>query len=343
MINWRGHRRVQVAYNHFVLLVYNLILANLQQSLAFLMSLYWLVRDELVGHTPVCFAQGWFVSTGDLASGIWILAVAAYTFLSVLKGCEIRCRNFGVTACLLWAFVYLLALIGVILHPQDLYVPTEAWCWVSERYQAERLFLQYLWIFIADFGTIVIFALLHVIMRRRRLNRGRNERSDAESQTIRRFEQAARYMIIYPVIHVVLTLPLTAGRIAAMSGRNPPVWYYCFAGTMTTSCGFFNVVCYWMTRRVIFHNSPVSNNHSCGMGPFGTSTIITVGPKGGERLSGRDDARGRNGKLGPFDSTASHIFRGVITETSFTVTSEAAVVPVDDWARYTLPAWSRET
>jgi len=65
-----------------------------------------------------------------------------------------------------------------------------------------------------------------------------------------KLSQAARYMILYPVIYVVLTLPLAAGRMAAMAGKTLPIQYYCMAGSFLTSCGWLDTLLYTLTRRV---------------------------------------------------------------------------------------------
>ena len=41
-------------------------------------------------------------------------------------------------------------------------------------------------------------------------------------------------MVLYPVIYTVCTLPLAAGRMAAMQGVVVPYAYYCFAGSAIT-------------------------------------------------------------------------------------------------------------
>jgi hypothetical protein len=48
----------------------------------------------------------------------------------------------------------------------------------------------------------------------------------------------------------MLTLPLAGGRMAAMAGHDPPIWYYCFAGSLITSCGWLDTLLYTLTRRV---------------------------------------------------------------------------------------------
>ena len=81
--------------------------------------------------------------------------------------------------------------------------------------------------------------------------------------------KAARYMVLYPAIYVILTLPLAAGRMAAMTGITLPDTYYCVAGSLMTSCGWLDALLYTLTRRVLIStelmnkpNSRSTNSHS---------------------------------------------------------------------------------
>ena len=64
-------------------------------------------------------------------------------------------------------------------------------------------------------------------------------------------KRASKYMIIFPVVYVCCTLPLAAGRMAAMTGMVIPYWWYCVAGAAITSNGWLDVLLYVMTRRVL--------------------------------------------------------------------------------------------
>jgi hypothetical protein len=47
------------APNQFVVLIYNLVLADIQQSIAFLLNSRWLVENSITVGTSSCWAQGW--------------------------------------------------------------------------------------------------------------------------------------------------------------------------------------------------------------------------------------------------------------------------------------------
>jgi hypothetical protein len=55
MVRWKRQSRPT---NQFIFLIANLLLADIQQSLAFLLNAEWLVRDALEVGTTSCWAQG---------------------------------------------------------------------------------------------------------------------------------------------------------------------------------------------------------------------------------------------------------------------------------------------
>jgi hypothetical protein len=114
------------------------------------------------------------------------------------------------------------------------------------------------------FGTVVLYTIIYSALNTRL-------RPDSIASTTslaplsaqvsapdpRTINRAARYMIIYPTIYVLCTLPLAAGRMVAMTGHVIPYWYYCIAGAAITSCGWLDVVLYALTRRVlVFSDAP---------------------------------------------------------------------------------------
>ena len=83
-IFWRRYYNRYPGYNQCVVLIFNLLLADLQQSSSFLVMPYWLMTDQLSAHSPACFVQGWLINLGDVASGMFVLAIAAHTFAVVV-------------------------------------------------------------------------------------------------------------------------------------------------------------------------------------------------------------------------------------------------------------------
>lgn len=59
--------------------------------LAFLLTARWLVDDKANVQTSTRWAEGWFVSTGDLASEVWIFVIA---FFAIIKAKRLPCPIF---------------------------------------------------------------------------------------------------------------------------------------------------------------------------------------------------------------------------------------------------------
>ena len=127
LIRWQLHGQASKGYNQFLLLIYNLLIADIQQSLAFLLTLRWLAEDRIDVRTSTCWAEGWFVSTGDLSSGVWIFAIALHTFFAIIKGKKLPYSIFLSAIVMLWLFIYAMAIVGVASHKEDFYVRAGAW------------------------------------------------------------------------------------------------------------------------------------------------------------------------------------------------------------------------
>ena len=119
-------------------------------------------------------------------------------------------------------------------------------CWISVTYDAERLWLHYLWVFLVEFGTVVIYISLCIWLARR-LDFLRS----CSTSDYRKITRAARYMVLYPVGYVLFTLPLATGRMIILSGGTVSPQYLLASGCLLASCGWFDGVAYIMTRRVL--------------------------------------------------------------------------------------------
>jgi hypothetical protein len=118
--------------NQFLVLIYNLLFADIQQAMAFLLNVTWLSRDSVQVGSAACWTQGWFISTGDLASSVFISAIAGHTYLGVVRGYRLPTSHFYAAIACMWGFVYGMALLGIIItrNGEDaggLYVRAGAW------------------------------------------------------------------------------------------------------------------------------------------------------------------------------------------------------------------------
>ena len=127
MIAWRKYYDHPIAANQIFVLIYNLLLADFQQALSFLIAFHWLSEDKLVGPTNACFAQGWLIQIGDVSSGLWVLSIGVHTFTNLVLQRPIPMPAFIAWVVAVWIFCLFLTAIGPIIHRNDFFVPAGAW------------------------------------------------------------------------------------------------------------------------------------------------------------------------------------------------------------------------
>jgi hypothetical protein len=252
LISWRRHYRQYVGYNQYVILIYNLLLADLQQSIAFSISFHWLNTGSILAPTVPCFMQAWFLNIGDVASGFFVLAIAINTWLGVVKGYKLPYLWFVVSILLIWLFALGLTIIGPAIYGDRFFTRAGSWCWIASRFQNERLWLHYFWIFVVEFGTIAIYGHVFIHLRGRIQSIINNDTS--------KLSRATKFMVLYPFVYIVLTLPIAVGRMVAMTGHRMPDVFFVVAGSLLTSCGWIDALLYALTRRILVNNE-LSEGH----------------------------------------------------------------------------------
>jgi len=241
--------------NQFVILIFNLLWADIQQALAFLLNVEWLRLGSVEVTNPICFAQGWLVSTGDLGSGVWCFVIGLHTFASVILDFRLKPRSFYICIFLLWAFILGVSSIGLGMHWQSIYVRSGVWCWIHHDLEDLRLWTHYIWIFAFEFGNVLIYAIIYAMLSIR-IRSGYYTTEEAK-----RVRSIANLMVVYPLVYVVCTIPLASARMASMSGNPPSLARLCLSGAMITSNGWLDVLLYACTRRImIFSDEPPSDD-----------------------------------------------------------------------------------
>jgi hypothetical protein len=116
-----------VGYNQYVILIYNLLLADFQQAISFLFTIHWLRIGKIDSPSAACFAQAWLLNMGDVSSGIFVLAIAAHTWYSVVLGRKLQYTYFTIGILAIWAFAFLLTVLGPSTKGPNFFARTNAW------------------------------------------------------------------------------------------------------------------------------------------------------------------------------------------------------------------------
>lgn len=130
-VYWQLYYKSPLAKNQYVVLIYNLLLVDLQQSIAFLISLYWVSIGSVHSGEVACYLQGWWIQIGDPGSGLFVLSIALHTGAVVLRGRQVTFKTFIWCVVGLWAFILILGFIPVGLYGKDVFMVSEA-NWVSD-------------------------------------------------------------------------------------------------------------------------------------------------------------------------------------------------------------------
>lgn len=121
--------------NQFLVLVHNLLLADMHQATSFLLSTTWLQKGGIYIEERSCWVQGFFDSNGDLASSCFITAIAIHTYLSLVKNWRPPQWGIYLGAALIWLFVYSMSVLPLLITRNGRTVGgyyVRAGAWVSE-------------------------------------------------------------------------------------------------------------------------------------------------------------------------------------------------------------------
>jgi hypothetical protein len=141
LISWRKHYKEYVGYNQYIILIYNLLLADLQQSTAFAMSFHWLRLEKIIAPTTPCFIQAWFLNLGDVASGFFVLAIAVHTWLAVVRGYKMPYKWFVVSILMLWGFALFLTVLGPAMHGIQFFARAGGWVSIFHTIHSPQLLI----------------------------------------------------------------------------------------------------------------------------------------------------------------------------------------------------------
>lgn len=217
---------------------------------------------------------------------------------------------------------------------------------MSPKHEDERLWGHYIWIFLSEFGTIVLYTIMFFYLRRRMVQAKMLRRGQQES--LHRLNRVVVYMVIYPFVYLVLSLPLAAGRMATARGDSPSKTYFGVAGCLMALSGVMDVIVYTLTRRHLLldtEHSTTDRNYDNTDSQWHTQITTNAGTrsrKGGFRKGPRFGSKWRRSqptadkeaRHSPFEASTEDIvpkgnmemanFGGVYQETTIEISHEPA-------------------
>ncbi|KAK6083296.1 integral membrane protein [Seiridium cupressi] len=234
-------------WNPVLMLIYNLLCANLIEAMAFLLTVVWLKDDGIFVPTAICWAQGWFMQVGKLVCSGMLVLINPIP-LGVPHSWDVK----------VLAVVWIVAFgfpLGSILGTHNgvehggFYARAGAWCWVNSAYSPFSLWLEYFWIFLAMAVTVFLLVFVLVSLYRNNQSARHFPLSLAESMERRQRNEPPKpsghhpAFLVYQIIYIICTAPLASSRMAAMTGIKSGWAFYGFAGAMIASHVFLLFDC----------------------------------------------------------------------------------------------------
>ncbi|KAI0172244.1 G protein-coupled glucose receptor regulating Gpa2-domain-containing protein [Hypoxylon sp. FL1284] len=299
MINWKSHYTANISRNQSVLLIYQLLLADLLQSVGFLISFHWAAERDIIGPKDICFTQAWFIQLGDIASALFVLAIAFHTTYQVVRSKVFSHKHFVCSVIGVWGFALFLTSLVPIIGGRYVFLRAGVWCWISTEHEGMRLSLHYIWIFIVEFSAFIIYAAgFYYLFRAKRSNA-----FITTGRSVTGLRKARLAMLAYALAYTFLSLPIAAGRMASMSHHQPSPQYYLFVGALFTSSGWIDTILYALTRRSLLfdelnvygrHAKPATTNAASGKDSSSQrqNSTDTILAKNGSEGNGSDGIGG---------------------------------------------------
>ncbi|OLN81947.1 hypothetical protein CCHL11_08642 [Colletotrichum chlorophyti] len=219
--------------NPFPILVYNLLLADMMEAVAYSLSLYWISVDGIYAPSSVCWAQGWLGSTSNLAASLFLSTISINTFLTVGLGYKPPPWAIYTTIAGLWIFDFGINAAGVIASTIKPAVPGESFFMRANvcTTQSET----------AESGRVNI--------------------RQPEGPELSGYHPA---FLVYPFVYVGCCIPLVVGRVTALVGVDLGISYFAFAGSILAANGLFNSILW--TTTILF--SAPQDVHDAGLDKF---------------------------------------------------------------------------
>ncbi|KAH9978633.1 hypothetical protein BGW80DRAFT_1248989 [Lactifluus volemus] len=194
------------------------------QAIGGILNVRW-VHDDIVKTGSYCSAQGIIKQTSSLGTALITLMLTVYTFIAALWHKQFLTRGaaFGLVG-LTWLFGALWVGIGNGIH-KNYEAPTPYWCWISSKYDGERLAGEYVWLWISLFASFTMYIPLYLWAEGRfsvdkeKWYKFRSYSDDMVEYPVRR---AALGMLFYPIAHSIVILPVSIARWAQYRDKDIP-------------------------------------------------------------------------------------------------------------------------
>ncbi|KAG7449591.1 uncharacterized protein BT62DRAFT_1073030 [Guyanagaster necrorhizus] len=250
---------------HIVAYFVCLLVSDLIQAIASILNAAW-VQSSGVQAGPLCTIQGALKQIADVSIAFWTLTIAVQTFFLLVFDLHLRQFILWMTLVAGWSGIFTIVLAGpatLNVHERGPYYGIAGyWCWITDAYPSERITLDYIFMFIAALGSLLLYTIIFLRLRGhiemdgrtpkrfrlhpvKRAGDWRTTDSDNEATKI------AKRMVLYPITYIIMILPITVTRFMNLAGQAVSLEAMIFSATLFLLSGAVNVVLFASTPRIL--------------------------------------------------------------------------------------------
>ena len=207
-------------------------------------SLYPYISDD-----PSCQVVGYFFNFGILSQRLLLMCLIIHLLLFVLLQNRPACLE-TVFHVVVW-----IGSLGISAIPifGSHYGPAGVWCWIkgSSTYENElRVGCFYLWMLGVVLFEIAGFVAI-ILKVRSQIHGVQGQGADVEAKK-QAYKKAIYPLLIYPLVDLLLALPVTANRIQNWLNPSEPIfWLYLCHSVVYPVWGFCNAMMYLLNRETL--------------------------------------------------------------------------------------------
>jgi len=217
----------------------SLLVAHGIQSFSIILNFVWVGYNAVMEGT-LCNIQGGLRNLGNISAAFWTLMIAVQLFNLLFIQWKPTRWGFWTSMALCWGTSLFIIMIGpaAIEKPgwPAYFGPDGAWCWITDTYQMEQIFLEYFLEYLCIIISTILYAFITLRVRGNLLkmdgkwrlqkvttvelwnpNLG-NEHDRVDPQVVR----MARILVWFPIAYMGLLMPATLARFCQWSGSTVP-------------------------------------------------------------------------------------------------------------------------
>ncbi|KAG8695742.1 hypothetical protein FRC12_012113 [Ceratobasidium sp. 428] len=265
-ITGRGPTDKPFLRTHIGVYFLSLMTADLLQAIGGIMSVRWVAAHHIsIGR--FCTAQAAIKQLADLGAATWSAVIAIHTFRLLFFSSHTSHMLCFTTLAIVWSGIITIVVVGPTVIQSsakgDYFGISGYWCWITGGYSTERFVLEYLFMFVSAFISLVVYTMIFFRLRGNLIAEGYRirvlsvassrawnleaGRAVMESNTM----SIAWQLMWYPVSYTFSILPIAASRWAEFSGSQVPFPVKMFASVVFMLSGFTNTILFITTRHVL--------------------------------------------------------------------------------------------